>query len=247
MKKLILLVVVVLVLIFIGSMVGDKNDAMVKNFDIHPIEHATFVMNWGDTNIYVDPVGGVEKFAAEGPARIVLVTDIHGDHFSTSTLEAVAESAELLVVPQVLEEKLPDSVVIKSQVLSNGNSIDFDGFKITAIPMYNIPESDDAYHTKGRGNGYVVEKDGFRVYIAGDTSGTPEMRVLDSIDVAFIPMNLPYTMTVEEAADAVLEFKPKQVWPYHYRSQDGLSDVEKFKEIVNNANPDIEVVLGDWY
>jgi L-ascorbate metabolism protein UlaG (beta-lactamase superfamily) len=113
--------------------------------------------------------------------------------------------------------------------------------------MYNLPESDDAYHTKGRGNGYVLDKNGTRVYVAGDTQGIPEMRALQNIDIAFVPMNLPFTMDVEEAADAVLEFKPKRVYPYHFRGREGLSDVNRFKELVNAGSEDIEVVLLDWY
>ena len=122
-----------------------------------------------------------------------------------------------------------------------------EGFTITAVPAYNVSADQEKYHPKGRDNGYVVEKDGVRVYIAGDTSGTPEMRALKNIDIAFVPMNLPYTMTVEEASNAVLEFKPKQVWPYHYREGDGFSDVQHFKDLVNKGNPNIEVVLGKWY
>ena len=113
--------------------------------------------------------------------------------------------------------------------------------------MYNLPESAQAFHTKGRGNGYVLERDGKRVYISGDTSGIPEMRNLKDIDLAFVCMNLPYTMSVEEAAEAVLAFAPKKVVPYHYRGPDGLSDTTKFRELVNAANPNIEVDLMNFY
>src|SRR5690606_36671567 len=102
-------------------------------------------------------------------------------------------------------------------------------------------------HSKGRGNGYLLEMDGHRAYIAGDTAGIPEMRALTDIDLAFVPMNPPYTMDVEEAADAVLEFAPVTVLPYHYRTPDGLSDVARFAEIVNEGNPEIEVVQLEWY
>jgi len=113
--------------------------------------------------------------------------------------------------------------------------------------MYNIPERADEAHTKGRGNGYVLEKDGARVYVAGDTEGTSEMRALKNIHVALIPMSLPYTMSVEDASEAVLAFAPTMVYPYHFRGSTGLSDIEKFKELVNKSNSDIEVVLLDWY
>jgi L-ascorbate metabolism protein UlaG (beta-lactamase superfamily) len=122
-----------------------------------------------------------------------------------------------------------------------------DGFKITGVPMYNLRVAATKFHTKGRGNGYVIEKNGMKVYFSEDTEDIPEMRQLKNIDKAFVCMNLPYTMTVESAADAVLAFKPKHVYPYHYRGVDGLSDVAKFKELVNKGTPAVEVVQLNWY
>jgi L-ascorbate metabolism protein UlaG (beta-lactamase superfamily) len=113
--------------------------------------------------------------------------------------------------------------------------------------MYNLPESADAKHTKGRGNGYVLKLGGKTVYISGDTAGIPEMRGLKNIDVAFVCMNLPYTMDVPEAAAAVLDFKPKIVYPYHYRGANGFSDTEAFKKLVNASNTSIDVRLRNWY
>jgi L-ascorbate metabolism protein UlaG (beta-lactamase superfamily) len=113
--------------------------------------------------------------------------------------------------------------------------------------MYNLPENSDSRHTKGRGNGYVINFGGKNVYISGDTEDIPEMRHLKNIDVAFVCMNLPYTMDVNQAANAVLEFKPKIVYPYHYRGQEGLSDVSAFKKLVNDGNKSIEVRLVNWY
>lgn len=113
--------------------------------------------------------------------------------------------------------------------------------------MYNVPESPSSFHSKGRGNGYVISSEGKRVYISGDTSATPEMKALQNIDVAFVTMNLPYTMDIEEAADAVLAFKPKVVHPYHYRGQNGLSDIKKFKQVVEEKDPNIQVELLNFY
>lgn len=113
--------------------------------------------------------------------------------------------------------------------------------------MYNVPEAQDSRHVKGRGNGYIIEREGYRVYVAGDTGNTNELRSLRNIDMAFIPMNLPFTMSVEDAASAVVAFKPKQVYPYHYRQQDGFADVNKFKQLVDAANIDTDVVLLNWY
>jgi L-ascorbate metabolism protein UlaG (beta-lactamase superfamily) len=118
---------------------------------------------------------------------------------------------------------------------------------VNAVPAYNIRPDAQQFHPKGRDNGYVIEKDATRVYVAGDTEGTPEMRALEGIDVAFVPMNLPYTMSVEDAADAVSAFKPKTVYPYHYRGPAGLSDVNAFKELVAKGPPGVTVTLADWY
>ena len=113
--------------------------------------------------------------------------------------------------------------------------------------MYNLREEALKFHSKGRGNGYVFNIDNERIYFSGDTEDIPEMRNLNNIDKAFVCMNLPYTMTVESAASAVLEFKPKQVYPYHYKGTNGLSDVSKFKKLINNGNNEIEVVQLNWY
>jgi L-ascorbate metabolism protein UlaG (beta-lactamase superfamily) len=113
--------------------------------------------------------------------------------------------------------------------------------------MYNLTPEKLQFHPKGRGNGYLIEKENFRVYIAGDTEDIVEMRNLKNIDIAFLPMNLPWTMDIKQAVSAVLEFKPKKVYPYHYRGEKGFSDINKFKELVEKENKDIEVILVNWY
>jgi chemotaxis protein histidine kinase CheA len=145
-------------------------------------------------------------------------------------------------------QKLDKMVGFKpSNIINNGETKTISGIEITAIPMYNITEGRLEMHVKGRGNGYVLEKNGYRVYISGDTEDIPEMRALKNIDKAFLCMNLPYTMDINQAANAVLEFQPKQVIPYHYRGTEGFQDVEKFKQMVEGANSDIKVTLMDWY
>lgn len=221
--------------------------ATTSNVSVIPLEHATGILWWDNAAIYFDPVGTTTQFAGQPAADIVLVTDIHGDHFSTSTLNSVVGNAKL-IVPQAVKDLLPAELQAKASVLANGQSQSEQGFTITAVPMYNLPTAPNKdRHTKGRGNGYIIEKDGFRVYLAGDTAGTPEMRALSDIDIAFIPMNPTYTMSVEEAAVAVLAFKPRTVYPYHYREPAGLSDVEKFRSLVASGDPSINVVLAPWY
>lgn len=211
-----------------------------------PITHASLILKWADHVIYVDPTGGVAAYIGQSSPHIILVTDIHTDHLSVETLAVIIGQAAF-VVPQAVKEMLPPTLAQRAQVLANGTTATELGFTILAAPMYNLPESAESRHVKGRGNGYIIEKTGKRVYIAGDTAGIPEMRSLTNIDIAFIPMNLPYTMGVEEAADAVLAFKPKQVYPYHYRGQGVLADTNKFKELVYTGNKDIEVELLNWY
>ncbi len=215
--------------------------------EINPVSHATAVINWDDTTIYVDPVGGAEAFEGMNKAHLVLITDIHGDHMDAETLEALNLGDTKIIVPQAVKDELPASLEKNLMVMNNGETIDQQGLSIKAIPMYNLREEAKQFHPKGRGNGYVLEKNGQRLYIAGDTEDIPEMRNLEDIDIALIPMNLPYTMTVEKAADAVVEFAPRKVYPYHFRGKDGKSDVQKFKQLVNEGNQDIEVILANWY
>jgi L-ascorbate metabolism protein UlaG (beta-lactamase superfamily) len=212
---------------------------------ISPIEHATFVLRWNGKTIFVDPTGGGERFTSYGKPDVILVTDIHGDHFDAPTLAAVRTASTTLIVPAAVADKMGDEKG-NAKVLANGEKTLVNGITIEALPMYNLTEDRKAFHTKGRGNGYVVTLGGKRIYISGDTEDIPEMRALKNIDAAFVCMNLPYTMDVEHAASAVLEFKPKVVYPYHYRGKAGMSDVGKFKELVGK-DKGIDVRLLQWY
>lgn len=190
----------------------------------------------------------VEKFLKGlAAADLILITDIHGDHFNPETLAALDLSKAVLVVQQAVADKLTDDLKAKAAVIGNGQTISKFEVSINAIPMYNLPESAESRHTKGRGNGYVLTFGNKTVYVSGDTSGIPEMQNLKNIDIAFVCMNLPYSMDIDEAAKAVLAFKPKMVYPFHYRGQNGLNDTEAFKKIVNDGNKTIDVRLRNWY
>lgn len=214
---------------------------------IQPLNHATLALGWNGKTIYADPYGGAKTFAGIAAPDLILITDIHGDHFDPSTLDVLDLSHAIIVVPQAVADKMSDKLKAKAVVIGNGQTISKLDISITALPMYNLPEAADAKHTKGRGNGYVVNFGGKLVYLSGDTAGIPEMRSLKNIDIAFVCMNLPYTMDVPEAASAVLDFKPKIVYPYHYRGANGLSDTEAFKKLVNASDKAIDVRLRDWY
>lgn len=221
-----------------------QDETMVK---IIPIEHATAVLEWNNITIYIDPVGGSESFEGQKQPDLILITDIHGDHFSLETLLALNTEKSKIMVPAAVAAKMPEALTPQIDVLNNGESKERYGILVEAIPMYNLREEAKGFHEIGRGNGYVLNMGNQRIYFSGDTEDIPEMRNLKNIDKAFVCMNLPYTMTVESAADAVLEFMPKEVYPYHYRGRPDVSDVVKFKELVNNENADIEVLQLDWY
>lgn len=205
---------------------------------ITPIRHASLMIEAGGQVIQVDPYsqGNYEGLPA---ADVILITDIHGDHMDPKAIEKVRKAGTTILAPKAVVEKGVEAIV-----LNNGETKTLGKWTVEAIPMYNLtrgPAAGKLFHDKGRGNGYIVTYGGKRFYIAGDTEGIPEMRALKNIDVAFIPMNLPYTMTPEEAADAVRAFAPKVVYPYHYQK----SDVNAFKTAL--ANTKIDVRLLDWY
>ena len=227
----------------------DRFPASSQGFEVIPVSHATMVLHWDGAIIYVDPVGGADVFAGHPSPDLILITDVHGDHLNIETLQAVSTDKTKMMVPQAVADKLPGEFDAQIDVLNNGDAKERFGFTVEAIPMYNLREEALKFHEKGRGNGYLIEKDGKRVYISGDTEDIPEMRALKDIDVAFVCMNLPYTMTEIKAAEAVVEFQPKVVYPYHYRGADGFSDVNKFKGYIKKSSvgTKIEVKLLDWY
>ncbi len=227
------------------TLTGDVIETNKGMVVVHPILHGTLALEFDKKIIIIDPYGGEEAMEGIPDPDLILITDIHGDHHNPKTLEILNTLETQYIVPQAVADKMNgyDNLT----VLNNGEETKFDNIKIKAVPMYNLPETADSRHTKGRGNGYVITMAGVNVYVSGDTDDIDEMRSLKNIDVAFICMNQPFTMTVDQAADAVLSFKPKVVYPYHYRGRGGLSDVAKFKNLVNEKDEDIEVRLTDWY
>ncbi len=214
---------------------------------IQPILHSSFVLTYNNKTIYVDPYGGADLYKGLKSPDIILITDIHGDHLDFKTLDSIDTSKAIFIVPEAVAKQLPAKYISKIVILNNGQGIHRLDFFIKAIAMYNLPEETNAKHPKGRGNGYILTIDDKRIYISGDTEDIQEMRMLQNIDVAFICMNLPYTMDINQAASAVLEFQPKIVYPFHYRGKEGFSNVQEFKNIVNSKNKNIEVKLLNWY
>ncbi len=226
---------------------SDQLETSEGTVTIQPILHGTLALMWNDQTIYVDPYGGAEAFDGVDDPDMILITDIHGDHMNLETLKAIETESVPMVVPQAVADQLPEEFQQQLVVIGNGETTEQLGIGIKTLPMYNLPESPDSRHPKGRGNGYLLSIGDRIIYISGDTEDIAEMRALEDIDVAFVCMNLPYTMSVEQAADAVIEFKPNVVYPFHYRGPDGLSNVDKFKQIIESESEDIDVRLRAWY
>ncbi len=228
---------------------------------VTPIHHATMLLQHAGKAIYVDPVATDASYDGLPKADYVFITDIHPDHMDPAGLAKVRQESTIVVAPSAVNAKMPANVV-----LDNGASHDFGTFRVDTVPMYNLKRGPDAgklYHDKGRGDGYVftfgVSSDAgspahktatgadagslvSRVYVSGDTECTPEMKALKNIDVAFVCMNLPYTMPPDEAAACVNAFKPRVVYPFHYKG----SDLKTFSDDVKPGSG-VEVKLRDWY
>ncbi|HVC20395.1 MAG TPA: MBL fold metallo-hydrolase [Vicinamibacterales bacterium] len=216
----------------------DAIPAAGGNIEITPLYHASVQIEYAGKVIQVDPTKQGNDFGPK-PADIILVTHIHSDHFQPAALAQLRGPATKVIAPANVAAELHGAIVMK-----NGDRRTVDGIRIEAVPMYNMtrgPAPGKFYHPKGLGNGYILTLGGKRVYLSGDTECTPAMRRLRHIDVAFICMNLPYTMPPLEAAACVKLFKPKIVYPYHYRG----SDPKQFADALKGEP--IDVRLRNWY
>jgi len=209
---------------------------------ITPVTHASVMLEWAGKVIHVDPWSQGD-YAGLPKADLILITDIHGDHMDPKAIAAQKKEGTIIIAPEAVAK-----TVTEAKVLRNGekSTINLGGIvTIEGVPMYNLsrgPGPGQLYHTAGRGNGYVVELGGKRVYLSGDTECVPEIKALRGIDIAFLCMNLPYTQTPQEAAECVKAFRPKIVYPYHYRGQ----DLQIFAGALNGEKG-IEVRLRNWY
>ncbi len=211
---------------------------------IHPINHASMVFQWNDLTIYVDPVGGATPYKGLPKAGLILVTHEHSDHFDTATLTAVRETNAVILTTRAVYNSLTAALKPLATVMTNGVSTNLLGLSVEAIPAYNLSSS---FHPKGNGNGYLLTIGGCRVYVSGDTEDTPAMHALREIDVAFLSMNQPYSMTIAQALSAVREFQPRVVYPEHYRNSNGTyADLAGFKRQLGQELG-IEVRLRKWY
>lgn len=234
MKKILSLLFVFL---FVQSF-SAKAESKVK---FSPIDHASVVIQYDQLTIFVDPVGDISAYQSFPSPDLILITHTHGDHLNADLLGKLKTDKTILVGPKAVTDQ-----VGWGTTMNNGESKTFAGVPVEAIAAYNITQERLNFHPKGVGNGFVLTLGNERVYLSGDTEDIPEMRALKNIDYAFVCMNLPYTMTPEQAASAVIAFQPKTVYPYHYRQRDGLADIEKFKKLVNEGCSS-NVVFLNWY
>ncbi len=222
---------------------GDKLQTSAGDVTIHPVSHATLLLAHAENVFYVDPVGGAALYESLPAPTAILITHQHGDHFDLPTLEAIGGEVPILTT-QTVYDGLSEALKARTTVLANGESGTLEGIPVDAVPAYNTTPERAQFHPKGIGNGYVLTFGDKKVYVAGDTEDIPEMRAFGGINVAFLPMNLPFTMSVEQAADAVKAFRPEVVYPYHFRGREGMSDLEVFTSLVGDAS---EVRIRDWY
>ncbi|MGB9081875.1 MAG: MBL fold metallo-hydrolase [Desulfuromonadaceae bacterium] len=204
------------------------------NLEITFIGHGSLMVKFGGRIIHIDPYSKLADYGQLPKADLILITHEHQDHLDPAALQLVRSAKTVVVLTEKCAEKVPGGIIMK-----NGDVRKVEGITVEAVPAYNIVHKRDngqPFHPRGTGNGYVLTCGDKRLYIAGDTENVPEMGKLKGIDIAFLPMNLPYTMTPEMVADAARSFKPRVLYPYHY----GETDPARLVTLLND-NPDIEV------
>ncbi len=198
------------------------------------IGHGTLMLQYGGKVLHIDPVGQYADYTKLPKADVVAVTHEHGDHLDAKAIEQLSTDKTVLLLTEACQAKLK-----KGKVMKNGDKASAEGFAFEAVPAYNTSSKGPGgkpFHPKGAGNGYVITCGETKIYVAGDTENIPEMAALKNIHVAFLPMNLPFTMTPELVAEAARTFKPKILYPYHY----GKTDPAKLVELLK-GDKDIEV------
>ena len=217
-----------------GNFDKDVIKTAAGDLEITFIGHATLMFIFGDQVVHIDPWTRFTDYSNMPKADLILITHEHQDHLDPEALKAIRAPKTDIVLTAKCAEKIDGGIIMK-----NGDVKTIQGLKIEAVPAYNILHMRSKgvpYHPKGVGNGYIITLGDERIYVAGDTENTPEMKHLKEIDVAFLPMNLPYTMTPEMVADAATTFKPGILYPYHY----GETDTSRLVELLKDQK-DIEV------
>jgi L-ascorbate metabolism protein UlaG (beta-lactamase superfamily) len=218
-----------------GSFEKDVIKTSAGDLEITSIGHASLMLKFGGKIIYVDPYSKLTDYTKLPKADLIFLTHDHVDHMDIAALQTIRTNTSLIVLTKKCAEKVSGGTIMNSGDVKTVMNI-----KVEAVPAYNIVNKRDngqAFHPKGDGNGYVLTFGDKRIYIAGDTENTPEMKALKNIDVAFLPMNLPFTMTPEMVADAAKAFKPKVLFPYHY----GETDTTKLVKLLQNSGIEVRI------
>lgn len=211
--------------------------AQSTNVYVHCIKHGSLSINIDDKWIYVDPVTDkvppVTNYTTMPKADYILITHEHGDHLDAKAIEQLTKKGTTLIVNPNSSEILGG----KGEVMRNGDNKEISSWKVDAVPAYNTSADKQKFHPKGRDNGYVLTIEGLRIYIAGDTEPIPEMQDIKDIDVAFLPCNLPFTMTPEQLAEAAMTIRPKVLFPYHY----GKTDIQQVVRLLKGSGIDVRI------
>lgn len=205
------------------------------NLEITFIGHATLMFTFGGKVIHIDPWTQLADYSKLPKADLILLTHEHRDHLDLKAVDILRKERTAIVCPKITAEQIKGATV-----MNNGDVKTIEGLTIKAVPAYNLVHKRDTgqpFHPKGDGNGYLITFGDKNVYVAGDTENIPEMKALKGIDIAFLPMNLPFTMTPEMVADAVLAFKPKVLYPYHF----GETDTPKLLALLKDSGIEVRI------
>ncbi len=230
----------VFILLFSSTGVAqDMNRDIIKtskgDLEIYFIGHASLIFTCGGKTIHIDPTGMVGDYSKLPKADLVLITHEHFDHFDPKALEQISKAETIVAGTPAVAQQYKNCIAMQ-----NGDMKTIEGLEIEAVPAYNIIHERSKgmpFHPKGAGNGYVITFGDVRVYIAGDTENIPEMKALKNIDIAFLPMNLPYTMTPEMVADATKAFNPKILYPYHFSE----TDISRIADLLKNDKVEVRI------
>lgn len=233
MKNLLLIIFIVLSVYSLNAQNNFEADIIKTssgNLKITFIGHGTLMFEFNNLVIHVDPVGRYADYSKLPKADLILITHQHGDHLDPKAIELIKKDDT-----KIFCNEASSQTVTGSSILKNGDNVLFNKINISVVPAYNINkgEGGQIFHPKGVGNGYVLTFANVKVYVAGDTENVPEMKELTGIDIAFLPMNLPYTMSPVMVADAVKMFNPKILYPYHYGNTNVNELVELLKDTKN--------------
>lgn len=211
---------------------SDKFDTGKGSLEIVFLGHASLAMEFQGALIYIDPVSQYGEFSKFPDANLILVTHEHGDHLDKTAIGSIKSSSTRILLPAATQKKFGDG-----EILEHGRKLESLGITVEAVPAYNVSAGKTGYHPKERkDNGYILTVGKLRIYIAGDTEPIPEMASFGHIDIAFLPMNQPYTMTPSQAAEAARVLKPAILYPYHF----GSTDTALLAKLLADA-PGIEV------